>query len=94
MRRAFFLVGLLGLIACTTCVRGVGPVTAEPKPPKCLGVFGSPELIWDRGEKLSDYHINAVFVGHDALKPELIQRCRQEGAKVYAAAPPACRCSR
>lgn len=51
---------------------------------KCLGVFGSPKLLWDRGEALSDYHINAVFVGHGALKPDLIERCHREGAKVYA----------
>ncbi|MFQ6134035.1 MAG: putative glycoside hydrolase [Armatimonadota bacterium] len=84
MRRAFSLIGLLALIACTTCVREVEQVTAEPRQPKCLGVFGSPKLLWDRGEKLSDYHINAVFVGHAALKPEVIERCRREGARVYA----------
>ncbi|MBC7288625.1 MAG: hypothetical protein H5T86_11420 [Armatimonadetes bacterium] len=51
---------------------------------KCLGAFGSPEHIWKLGKKLSDFHINAVFLGHGALNPEVIERCRQEGARVFA----------
>ncbi len=51
---------------------------------KCLGVFGSPEPIWKLGKTLRDFHINAVFVGHGALKPELIERCHREGARVFA----------
>jgi len=49
----------------------------------CRGIFGSPQEIWDRGETLADWHINAVFVGHGALSPEFIERCHREGAKVY-----------
>ena len=51
---------------------------------ECYGIFGEPELIWKRGERLADYGINAVFVGHGSLTSELVRRCHREGAKVYA----------
>ena len=49
----------------------------------CLGIFGSPQEIWERGETLADWHVNGVFLGHGGLTAELIDRCHREGAKVY-----------
>ena len=66
-----------------------GDATVGARPPdaeriECRGVFGSPEQLWKAGASLADYHINAVFVSHGELSPELIRRCHREGAKVYA----------
>jgi hypothetical protein len=66
-----------------------GGAAVSVRPPdkatiRCLGVFGSPEPLWKQGRKLSDYHINAVFMGHDQVTEDLIRRCHREGAKVYA----------
>jgi hypothetical protein len=69
--------GLFGAGAVT-----FGEETAVSQP-ICLGIFGSPQDIWDRGETLADWHINAVFVGHGSLSTEFIERCHREGAKVY-----------
>jgi hypothetical protein len=66
---------------------GGGPVPVRPPDKaeiRCLGAFGSPEGLWKQGRKLSDYHINAVFVSHSQLSADLIRRCRREGAEVYA----------
>ncbi len=49
-----------------------------------LGIFGSPEVIWNRGESLRDYNINSVFVSYKNLSKDIIDRIRKGGAKVYA----------
>ncbi|MGQ9732139.1 MAG: hypothetical protein ACUVX8_12800 [Candidatus Zipacnadales bacterium] len=51
---------------------------------RCLGIFGSPEHLWKQGLRLSDFHINAVFVGHGELTEKLVNHCHREGAKIYA----------
>ncbi len=50
---------------------------------KILGVFGSPEAIWNRGEILKDYNINGVFISHKDLNKDKIERIHNEGAKVF-----------
>lgn len=50
---------------------------------KILGIFGSPDIIWDRNESLRDYGINAVFVGHRDLSRNIIERIHNEGAKIF-----------
>lgn len=51
---------------------------------KILGVYGSPEIIWDRGEGLKDYNINGVFISHRDLNRDKIEKIHNEGAKVFA----------
>ncbi len=76
------------LVAVATCAQEEGRNVTTRPPDKsaitCLGVFGASDQIWERGERLSDYHINAVFVGHGSLTRDLVTRCHREGAKVYA----------
>jgi hypothetical protein len=50
----------------------------------CLGAYGSPESLWKVGKSLRDLHINAVFIGHGSLSPQLVERCHSEGARVFA----------
>ncbi|MBM3499199.1 MAG: hypothetical protein FJX74_11070 [Armatimonadetes bacterium] len=61
-----------------------GASAPRPARVECRGIFGSPESLWKAGGSLTDCDINAVFVNHGELTPELIRRCRREGAKVYA----------
>lgn len=51
---------------------------------KIIGVFGSPDVIWNRGESLRDYNINAVFIGHSSLEKGMIDRIHDEGSKVFS----------
>jgi hypothetical protein len=49
------------------------------------GVYGGvPTQILDRGQSLSDYGINAAWVGSSALTRESIALLRKQGAKVFA----------
>lgn len=49
-----------------------------------LGGYSSPKPFWDRGHRLDQYGINAVFVGSGGINAELIRRARAEGARVFA----------
>ena len=48
------------------------------------GAYSSPKPFWDRGHRLDEYGINAVFVGSGGISAELIRRARAEGAQVFA----------
>lgn len=48
------------------------------------GVYGSPQPLWDKGYRLSDLGINAIFVHSGLINQAMISRAREEGAKVFA----------
>lgn len=48
------------------------------------GTYSHPKPFWDRGARLDDYAINAVFVHSGSIKPDLLARAASEGARVYA----------
>ncbi len=48
------------------------------------GAYSSPKTFWERGRRLDEYGINALFVGSGAIGEDLIRRARSEGARVYA----------
>ncbi len=48
------------------------------------GAYSSPKPFWDRGHRLDEYGINAVFVHSGSITGELIRRARAEGARVFA----------
>jgi len=48
------------------------------------GLFGVPTALWKGGHRLRDLGVNVVVSGHRSLSPEVIERCRAEGADVYA----------
>src|SRR5262249_4861515 len=59
---------------------------AGSRPPvEVRGVYGGgPTQILDRGRSLSDYGINAVWVGSGGLTREGVALLRRQGAKVFA----------
>ena len=50
---------------------------------RILGIFGTPEVIWDRDESLKDYNINSVFISHRSLNDSVIERVHNEGVRVF-----------
>ncbi len=48
------------------------------------GLFGIPTALWEGGSELRDLGINMIVSGHTSLSPEIVERCRAEGATVYA----------
>lgn len=60
-------------------------LAAAPAPGgRTLGAYSSPKPFWDRGYKLDEYGINAIFVHSGGINAELIRRARAEGARVFA----------
>ncbi len=49
------------------------------------GLYGGmPTQILDRGQSLSDYGVNAVWIGSGGLTNESVSRLKKQGAKVFA----------
>jgi hypothetical protein len=48
------------------------------------GAYGSPKTFWEKGKRLNDYGINALFVHSGSIDEALVRRAREEGAKVFA----------
>ena len=51
------------------------------------GVYGDLKPFWDKGAKLNDYGVNAVFVRSTAITEDLVARARREGCRVFAEFP-------
>ncbi|MCM4166006.1 MULTISPECIES: family 10 glycosylhydrolase [unclassified Arenibacter] len=65
----------------------IGLVSCAPSPSKIIeirGVYGNPQPLWDKGYKLNDLGVNAIFVHSGSINEEMIDRAKAEGAKVYA----------
>jgi len=52
--------------------------------PLTLGAYASPRSFWERGLRLEEYGINALFVHSGAIDDALLARARAEGARVFA----------
>lgn len=49
------------------------------------GIYGGfPGQIFERGERLADYGVNAVWIGSGALRGDHVDILRNEGARVFA----------
>ncbi len=66
-----------------SCISSI-QVFGQDKIIELKGIYGHPAPLWEAGFQLSDLGINAIFVHSGAIDLEMIQRARQEGAKVYA----------
>jgi len=52
---------------------------------KIRGIYGGvPTQIFDRGAHLTDYGVNAIFMGSGAVTKENVELLKQEGARVFA----------
>jgi hypothetical protein len=74
------------------CLAGLGTslwrvdrgMAQAPKRIQVRGAYSTPKPLWERGARLDDYRINAVFVHSGSIDETLIRRARSEGAKVFA----------
>lgn len=48
------------------------------------GTYAHPKSFWDRGGRLDEYGVNAIFVHSGGVNDELIARAKAEGCRVYA----------
>jgi hypothetical protein len=56
----------------------------EAAPALMLGAYAHPGAFWERGERLDDFGVNAVFIHSGGLDDDTIQRARAEGCRVFA----------
>jgi len=62
-------------------------ISCEQKAPEIVetrGVYGNPKPLWDKGYKLDELGVNAIFVHSGSINQDMIGRARSEGVKVYA----------
>ncbi len=79
--RSFPLLLATSLLLLLSCRPAPDPVA---KTVEIRGVYGNPQPFWDKGLRLPDLGVNAVFVHSGAIQAEMMQRARAEGLKVYA----------
>lgn len=48
------------------------------------GIYGNPKPLWDKGFKLKELGVNAIFVHSGSINEEMIVRARAEEAQVFA----------
>lgn len=72
------------LLAFTVIAQPVWAREPEPLRSVVRGIYGNPQSFWDRGARLDEYGINAIFVYSGSIDEKLMQRARSEGAGVYA----------
>jgi hypothetical protein len=84
-RREFLRAAGIGAIGALS--QGLSLRAASTKAILIRGAYSSPQSFWDRGVRLDEYGINAVFVHEGSIQAELIRRVRAEGAKIFAEFP-------
>jgi len=62
-------------------------LAAQQKRIGIRGIYSSPRPFWDKGLRLSDFGVNAVFAGGGSITPALMERATDEGARVFAEFP-------
>jgi hypothetical protein len=48
------------------------------------GIYGHPKPLWEKGYKLPELGVNAIFVHGGSIDSALVERAKKEGVKVYA----------
>lgn len=51
------------------------------------GIYSNPRAFWDKGLRLDDCGVNAIFTGASSITPALMERAAAEGARVFAEFP-------
>jgi hypothetical protein len=86
------ILSLLMLLALGGPAAGDGPIGSDgligsdkvSSPNPVLGTYGHPRSFWERGARLDEYGVNAVFIHSGALDAETVARAREEGCRVYS----------
>src|SRR5690606_1132561 len=88
MRVSLILLTACAVFSAATAFLKVGPIssTAEKKI-EIRGIYGSPELFWKKGHKLSDLGVNAIFMHDKSINESIMRNAKADGIKVYAEFP-------
>jgi hypothetical protein len=81
-RREFLEASLASLSGCLLPAQWAAAQTG--KKIQIRGAYASPKAFWEKGARLDDYGINAIFVHSGSIDEDLVRRARSEGAKVFA----------
>jgi hypothetical protein len=78
--------GLLALTLTSSSLASGPPADIEPRPHLAIrGIYGGvPTQILEKGQRLADHGVNAVWIGSGGLSRERIDMLRAQGAKVFA----------
>jgi len=69
---------------------GCSSGSSQPENSKIIeirGIYGSPNPFWNKGLKLNDLNVNAVFLNWKGINEKLLVRAKDEGSKVFAEFP-------
>ncbi|MEZ5038784.1 MAG: hypothetical protein R2828_02800 [Saprospiraceae bacterium] len=79
------IIGLLTFGSCkqTSAKKQITAEIAEV-PLEIRGVYGNPKPLWDKGYRLNEIGVNAIFVHSGSINPDMMARARSEGVKVFA----------
>ena len=83
MQRRVFMRRSLPALGAWLAVRS-SSLAQTTKKIQTRGAYGSPKTFWEKGKRLNDYGINALFVHSGSIDDALLRRARDEGAKVFA----------
>ena len=83
MQRRVFMRKSLPALGAWLAVRS-SSLAQTSKKIQIRGAYGSPKTFWEKGKRLNDYGINALFVHSGSIDDALLRRARDEGAKVFA----------
>ena len=75
---------VLGLLIAAAGTSETASGMGGEKMVEIRGIYGSPNVFWEKGLRLDELGINGVFIYGPAVTEEMIERAREEGAKVYA----------
>jgi hypothetical protein len=60
---------------------------AQRKSIETRGMYSHPKPFWEKGARLGEYGVNALFTHSGSITSELLARAASEGARVYAEFP-------
>jgi hypothetical protein len=79
--RIFFILALSLVLSLWWTVV---PQAQEEMPMEIRGVYGHPQALWDKGLRLDELGVNAVFVHSGAVDTATVERAQAEGCKIFA----------
>ena len=81
-----FIALMLGYLSTGCDIPGRDSETGETgrKTIVIRGTYAHPRAFWDRGAKLNDYGVNAVFIHGSGIDDATYERAKAEGCRVFA----------
>jgi hypothetical protein len=81
---------ILILVSCIlfSCKTGIKEFNvAGEKEIEIRGVYGNPVPLWEKGYRLSELGINAVFIRSSSINQEVLSKAKEDGLKLFSEFP-------